>query len=331
MLSRVAESLYWIGRYIERAEDLTRLIAVNFNAVLDQAHLDAQQGWAPLVAMNGDEALFYEIYGEATAQNVIEFMLWQPLNPNAVTACITRARENARSVREQISSEMWEHLNRLYFLLRNVNRSAVLHNPHDIFQQVRDGSQTFQGVTLATMTHSEPYEFIRLGSHLERADKTVRILTAKYDQVNGLPAGSAETALQLIALLRSCSAFEPFRRTSGLVLQLDQVVDYLLLSREFPRAVLFCINRSLQAFDRLGDPNDPPKPDHPRRSLGRLAADLEYLNINDVLGAPMNDYLDSLLFRLNVIADDVSRTYFNTRVILPDDRPRQQQQQQQQQ
>ncbi len=126
MLSRVAESLYWMGRYIERAEDLTRLIAVNFNAVLDQAHLDAQQSWAPLVAMNGDESLFYEIYGEATAQNVIEFMLWQPLNPNAVTACITRARENARSVREQISSEMWEHLNRLYFLLRNVDRSAVL-------------------------------------------------------------------------------------------------------------------------------------------------------------------------------------------------------------
>ncbi len=119
------------------------------------------------------------------------------------------------------------------------------------------------------MTHSEPYEFIRLGSHLERADKTVRILTAKYDEVNRLPDGSAETALQLIALLRSCSAFEPFRRTSGLILQLDQVMEYLLLSREFPRAVLFCINRSLQSFDRLGDPNEPPKPDHPRRSLGR--------------------------------------------------------------
>jgi len=136
--------------------------------------------------------------------------------------------------------------------------------------------------------------------------------------------------LQLIALLRSCSAFEPFRRATGLVLQLDQVMEYLLLSREFPRAVLFCINRSLQSFDQLGDPNEPSKLDHPRRSLGRLAADLEYLNIHDVLGAPMNDYLDRLLQRLNGIADDVSRTYFNTRVILPDDRPRQQQQQQQQ-
>ena len=98
MLSRVAESLYWMGRYIERAEDLTRLIAVDFNAVLDQAHLDGQQGWAPLIAMNGDEALFYEIYGEANAANVIEFMLWQPLNPNAVTACITRARAKMRAV-----------------------------------------------------------------------------------------------------------------------------------------------------------------------------------------------------------------------------------------
>jgi uncharacterized alpha-E superfamily protein len=329
MLSKVAESLYWMARNIERAEDLTRLIAVNFHAMLDMASLDTAQGWAPLIAMNGDEALFYEIYGQPTPQAVIEFVLWHPLNPNAVTACITHARENARSVREQISSEMWEQINRLYFWLKDVDRTAVINSPHDFFQQIRNGSQMFQGVTLATMTHSEQFEFIWLGTHLERADKTVRILSAQYTALSRALDSSAETALQLIALLRSCSAFEPFRRAPGLNLQIDQVVHYLLLNREFPRSVLFCVNRSLQSLDLLGHPSDQLKADHPRRSLGRLGADLEYVDLSPILNQRLNGFLDELLQRLNIIGGDVARTYFDTRVILPDDRPRQQQQQQQ--
>src|SRR5262249_50508508 len=118
MLARVAESLNWMARYIERAEDVTRLLAVNFNALLDTASLDHGPAWEPIVEMNGDAALFHEVYGATSAQSVIEFLLWHPLNPNAVSACVTRARENARSVRERLSSEMWEHVNRLYFLVR---------------------------------------------------------------------------------------------------------------------------------------------------------------------------------------------------------------------
>jgi uncharacterized alpha-E superfamily protein len=328
MLSRVAESLYWLARYVERAEDMTRLLAVNFNALLDTQPAEAAQGWAPLVAMTGDEALFAEVYGPATAEAVIEFLLFHTLNPNTVTACITRARENARTVREQISSEMWETLNRLYFLVRDADRAAVRANPLEFFRQVRDGAHAFQGVTLATMTHGEAYEFIRIGHHLERADKTVRILDAKYLYLNRLPLGSAETSLQLIALLRSCSAFEPFR-TAGLTLAVDRVAEYLLLDREFPRAVLFCVNRSMQSLAVLG--GDPaPGSDHPRRSLGRLAADLDYLDLHNVLGPAMDPFLNQLLQRLNHISDDAARTFFNTRVIVPDERPRQQQQQQQQ-
>jgi uncharacterized alpha-E superfamily protein len=333
VLARVAESLNWMARYIERAEDVTRLLAVNFNALLDSASFDSDAGWEPIITMNGDAALFDEIYGQATARAVIEFLLWHPLNPNAVTACVTRARENARSVRERISSEMWEHINRLYFLVREVDRAAVVRSPHEFFRQVRDGSQAFQGVTQATMTHDEPYEFIRLGTHLERADKTGRLLEAKYLEASRLPDGSAETALQLIALLRSCSAFEPFRQAPGLSLETNRVVEYLLLSRTFPRAVLFCVNACLQSVGRLGDTatvGEPSRPDHPLRSLGRLSADLEYLDINEVLGDRMEAYLNQLLLRLNGAGADVARTYFNTRVILPDERPRQQQQQQQQ-
>ncbi len=329
MLSRVAESLYWMARYIERAEDLTRLLAVNFNALLDTQPADARQGWQPLVNITGDEQLFVEAFSEAQAEPVIEFLLWYPLNPNAVSACINRARENARSVREQISSEMWEQINRLYFLARDTSRAEVLANPSEFFRQVRDGSQAFQGITAATLTHGEPYHFIRLGLHLERADKTARILGAKYQYINQLARNSAETSLQLIALLRSCSAFEPFRRAARGEMDIELVVNYLLLDRAFPRAVLFCLNQGLGALDSLGGGQpELQRAANPRRALGRIAADLEYLDIHEILADKMDPFLNQLLVRLNAVGDEIARAYFTTRVILPDSRPQQQQQQQ---
>jgi uncharacterized alpha-E superfamily protein len=330
MLSRVAESLYWMARYIERAEDLTRLLAVNFNALLDTQPSETEIGWRSIIRMTADEAPFTDTQSEASAQSVIQYLLWEPLNTNSVEACVTRARENARGVREQISSEMWEAINRLYFVTRNVDRAEVLANPTEFFRSVRDRAQAFQGITSATLTHGEPYQFIQLGLHLERADKTARILDAKYLYLNQLQEGSAETSLQLIALLRSCSAFEPFRRASVGRLDMENVVEYLLLDREFPRAVLFCLNLCTYTLDGIGeDPTNLIRSDPPRRSLGRLSADLEYLDIHEVLGVNMDPFLSRLLVRLNTIGDEIARTYFNTSVILPDERPRQQQQQQQ--
>ena len=329
MLSRAAETLYWMARYIERAEDITRLLAVNFDALLDIRLEDARSGCLPLVTITGDEALFMKAYNEVTPRAVIEFLLWHPENPNAVSACVIRARENARTVREQISSEMWENINRFYFLVRDVNRASVLNNPSDFFSQVRHRSQSFQGITSATLTHADPYHFLQLGLYLERADKTARILDAKYMHISHLPKDSAETYPQLIALLRSCSAFEPFRRAAHGELNIERVADYLMLDRTFPRAILFCLMRCLEALDALGSENSPLlKAEHPRRTLGRLTADLEYLDMHELLGDGMDPYLNKLLVRLNTVGDDIARAYFNTRVILPDSRPQHQQQQQ---
>ena len=330
MLSRVAESLYWMARYIERAEDITRLLAVNFNALLDSQPGDARQGWESIVRINGDEPVFADIHAEANAHSVIQFLFWEPLNSNSVAACIMRARENARGVREQISSEMWESVNRLYFLTRNAEQTDVLTNPTEFFQFVRDRAQAFQGITSATMTHGEPYRFIRLGLHLERADKTARILDTKYLYLNRFSDSPAESSLQLIALLRSCAAFEPYRRSSAGQLGVESVVEFLLLNREFPRAVLFCLNLCQRTLEEIGeDPTIPVRSDSPRRVLGRLSADLEYLDIQEVLGENMDPFLSRFLIRLNSIGGDIARTYFNTSIILPDERPRQQQQQQQ--
>src|SRR5262245_4756748 len=141
MLSRVADTLYWMSRYVERAENITRFLTINFDTLLDAKVQDSKDAWRPIVSVTGDESLFTKYFEEYNARNVSEFLLWHPDNPNAVTTCIKLARENARSVREQISSEMWQHLNRLYFLVRDTKQEISARGPYDFFDQIRHGSQ----------------------------------------------------------------------------------------------------------------------------------------------------------------------------------------------
>jgi uncharacterized alpha-E superfamily protein len=318
-----------MSRYIERAEDLTRLLAVNFHSLLDAGKIDSEQGWQPLITMTYDEERFRQHYDTCSALNVIDFMLWNQTNPNAIIWCITMARENARSVREQISKEMWEYLNRLYFRIKEADRAAVSRSLLEFFYQLRDGSQAFQGITNETMTHGDAYQFIQIGKHLERAEKTTRILDIKYGHVTQLPEGSPDEALQLMAMLKSCSAFEPFRKEVAAQLSAGAIVEYLLLNREFPRAVAFGLHRCLQAVNAISGTNESGKLNLPQRRLGRLVAELEYLDIHDILGRYLHVYLEQLLIRLNQAGEDITRTYFSTQVILPELHPQQAQQQQQ--
>ncbi len=329
MLSRVADALYWMSRYVERAEDITRILTVNFHTLLDAPVEVSEHAWQPIIAITGDEDLYRECYREFNARNVSEFLLWNPKNPNAVTTCITLARENARSVREQITSEMWENLNRLYFLVRDLNREVIGHGPYEFFDQIRYGSWAFQGITAETMTHGDGYEFIQLGKHLERADKTVRTLDVKYAAVNELSEGP-EISLQLIAMLRSCSAFEAFRKTGASNLQAARVAEFLLLNLEFPRAVAFCLHRALRSINSIsGDPTrQPHQLNNPQRLMGRICAELEYLEISEVLDQNMHPFLDQLLLKINHAGSEIMQTYFNTQVILPVKYPQQAQQQQ---
>jgi len=327
MLSRVADSLYWMSRYVERAEDITRILTVNFHMLLDAKTTEDALAWEPIIDITGDEDLFRRNYNEFNARNVSEFLLWHPANPNAVTTCITHARENGRGVREQISSEMWEHLNRLYFLVKDIKREISARGPYEFFDKIRHGSQAFQGITNETMTHGEAYEFIQLGKHLERADKTVRIIDVKYASVDKLREGP-ESSLQLIAMLRSCSAFEAFRKAQLSQLQAAKVAEFLLFNQQFPRAVAYCLQRALRSIALM---SDDAKHTAPHRALGRICSELDYIDINEVLGTNMHPFLGRLLDKINQAGDAVTRTYFNTQVILPAEYPPRQQQTQQQQ
>ncbi len=307
-----------MSRYIERAEALARLLAVNFHAALDAGDPEAPETWQPLVSYCGSTDTFRAQYGEFAGPAVGEFILWNPQNVNSVYACIQRARENARGVREKISSEMWESINRLYFLMKDYDRGASIRAPQELYFQVSSGSHLFQGVSNSTLTHGEPYEFIQLGKYIERTEWTIRNLDLNSPGLSQSRGASSEGTLQLTTVLTSGNAFEPFRQ-SGAPLQSWRVVEFLLLNRIFPRSVAYSVNRCHQAVGAIstwGYENTRTE-NMPARVFGRLNAELQFLELDDVLGKTLNRYLQHLLQEINVAGEEISRTYFNTQATVP--------------
>ncbi len=321
MLSRVAESLYWTGRYIERAEDTSRLLHVNFHGLLDADLPDRGRAWRELILFLGRDDTFREHFSDYTAQTVTEFVLWHPANPDAVTACVARARENARGMREQISSEMWEHLNRLHLLVSRRRPAAVLASPHDFFVRIREGSHAFQGVMKATLPRGEAYEFLELGAHLERADATARLLSVKVPGLTGAEPVPV-THASLSSLLKSCGAFEAFRKQESDELRAARVVAFLLLERRLPRAVCFCLEQCLSAIRAIS--GETLRPD---RAIGRVFAELAFTDLHE-LDETIALLLGRVMRGLADAADEIAAGYFTTRVVPPGPYAQQQQQQQ---
>ncbi|HMK21195.1 MAG TPA: alpha-E domain-containing protein, partial [Terriglobales bacterium] len=171
MLARIADSLFWLARYIERAEDTARILDVTFHTLLERGQQAYAVRWEPILSMAGEAALFRRLYGEANAQNVFEFLEFSPNNPSSIVQCVTKARENARTIRDRISREMWEDLNGLYFTLGDFDpKEETAAGPHRFCARVIFGSHRFHGVTDATLPHDEGWEFLRVGWALERAE-----------------------------------------------------------------------------------------------------------------------------------------------------------------
>lgn len=310
MLSRVADAIYWLNRYVERAENIARFMDVNFNLLLDTPMASTQQ-WEPLVLTSGDLPLFQQRYGEATAENVIQFFTFDTHSPNSILSCLRAARENARSIREIISSEMWERVNDFYLMVQETAHASVTPNWSEFFQEVKLASHLFAGVMDATMSHNEGWHFGQIGRLLERSDKTARILDVKYFIL--LPSvkdvGTTLDELQWISLLKSASAYEMYRKIQHRISP-TAVAQFLILERQFPRSIRFCLSHAEECLHQItGTPINTWR-NPVERSLGRLRSDLEYLIIEDIIQDGLHEFLEGLQGQVNEVGNKIFETFF---------------------
>jgi uncharacterized alpha-E superfamily protein len=321
MLSRVADSIYWMNRYVERAESIARVVDVTLNLILDMPVGSVQQ-WQPLVDTTADTEAFARQHGVATKENVVHFLTFDLDNPNSIRACLRAARENARSVREIISSEMWEQINEFYLM---VNGAATdprsLSVPHHLFNSVKMSSHLFSGVTDATMTHNEGWHFARLGRHLERADKTSRILDVKYFLL--LPTvddvGTTYDDIQWAAVLRSASAFEMYRKKYGRMSP-QRVVDFLLLDREFPRAIQWCLLQARASVYAISGTPAGMFRTPLEHVLSEVCSALAYAQAEEIVATGLHEYLDRLQLQMNLVGSGIRETFFARQQVKPPER-----------
>ena len=317
MLSRVAESLFWMSRYVERAENVARFVDVNLNLMLEVT--SAKQQWLPLVATTGDHEMFEKKYGQPTQESVIRFLTLDEENPNSILSCLRAARENARSTREITSSEMWEQLNTFYlFVAETAARADSIADLHSFFARIKDGSHTFCGITDATMTHGEAWHFMRMGRMIERADKTSRILDVKYFILlrSAHEVGSPIDEIQWAAVLRSASAFEMYRKRHGRISP-KNIVQFLMLDNEFPRAFRFCLNRARNSLHAISGTPLGQGYSEPERLLERLCADLGHIGVEEIIAGGIHEFIDNLQVNLNEVGTGIYETFLARRTPNP--------------
>jgi uncharacterized alpha-E superfamily protein len=311
MLSRVADSVYWLSRYVERAENVARFIDVNYNLTLGDTDSPANS-WAPLVNTTGDQQAFEERYGAPTRENVLKFLSFDEENPNSIISCVATARENARTIREIISSVVWEQLNKFFFMVRSAAQfGQTLEQPHEFCERVRLASHLLVGASDATMSHGEAWHFARVGRLIERADKTSRIVDVQYFLLlpETGPAGSALDVVRWSALLKSASALEMYRSQHGKIVP-ERVADFLILDRQFPRSMHFCLTKAQESLLNIsGSPAGTFRYLAEQR-MGRLCSQMDFTSIKDILQAGLHEYIDDFQAQLNLVGAAIRDDFF---------------------
>ena len=316
MLSRVANLIYWMARYLERAENTARIVDVNAALVLDlqsRQAADDPKSWEPLVYVSGNEEQFFELYGDKPSERaVVEFMLFDRRNASSVMSCIATARENARCIRDQLASEVWETLNTFYLKLKEDDyaRYAQLGSA-EYLSRLKSQIQLFYGVAESMVPRSQGWWFFELGRFLERADNTSRILDVKYFML--LPTvhavGAALDMIQWASVLRSCSAFEAYRRSRRGQLNLERVVDYLVRDSHFPRSILYATMAAELALNQITS-DCPHVADNPAsRQIADLRLHLDETIAREIIAGGLHEYLDDIQERIADIHAAIQATF----------------------
>ena len=310
MLSRVADSIYWLNRYIERAENVARFIDVNLNLMLDLPAGVSPQ-WQPLIAVTGDLAEFNRRYDLVNSQNVIQFLCFDSDYDNSIISCLSKARENARSIREAISSEMWEEVNSFYLMVKQAAQDCPFSNLPKLFGQVKMASHRFAGVMDATMSHNEGWHFGQMGRLLERADKTTRILDVKYFLL--LPSaewvGTPLDRIQWMALLKSASAYEMYRKSQHYITP-SSVAEFLILDCTFPRSLHFCLWQTKSCLHEITQTPNDKWSNGAERAVGKLCSQLSYITINDIIQSGLHEFLEQMQSSINQVGAEIHTAFF---------------------
>lgn len=314
MLSRTADHLFWMARYTERAENTARMLDVNVQtALIPQSALSAEQGWRAMLGISELLSEFDDKYGLMTAKDVLDFMVRDPHNPSSIASCLTQARENARAVRGSLTTEVWETQNTTFLEMQGKLKSGLLEqDPSQFFEWVKYRSHLSRGVTIGTMLKDEAFHFIRLGTFLERADNTARILDVKFHGAEHHAHAEVQpeehTRLDFYywaAILRSVSAFEIYRRVYRDVITPERVAELLMLRADMPRSLLACMDEVVGNLKQVR--NDVSG--DTERFAGKLHAEMMFGSIDEILSGGLHDYLSQFLERIFELGNRISRDF----------------------
>ncbi len=314
MLSRTADHLFWMSRYTERAENTARLLDVNYQtSLLPQSTAEVQTGWRGLLSISELKPAYAAHYGESiTARDVMDFMVRDEKNPSSIVSCLKNARENARAVRGTLTTEVWETQNQTHLeVIRMLRAGDFERDPGKFFEWVKFRSHLSRGVTAGTMLQDEAYHFLRVGTFLERADNTARLVDVKFHAIQSdFPAVAGEEEQEhdfyhWSAILRSVSAFEVYRKVYRDVIKPERVAELLILRPDMPRSLLACLNELITNLSMVT--SDPLS--ETQRRAGKLRSDLQYIRIDEILAAGLHAFLMQFLDRVNELGAHISREF----------------------
>lgn len=316
MLSREADALFWVGRYLERAEATARLVDVQFHAALESPlpSSDPQSLWRSILEISGDDAIFRARYGEPSERNLIRFMVFDLDQPNSVVSCVRAARANAQGVREVISSEMWEALNIGFLDLLNWDVDKMLStSPHSFLAGVRNRCHLFYGLAERTMLIGDAMHFLKAGIFLERADQVSRLTDVLVRELTGgdylLEEGETFDTHGWIACLKSASAFEAFRKTYRGGITPDNVLSFLILDWEFPSSAHHAVSQLERCLRSISHSQGRRYANDAERLAGRLHADLSFMTVADMRAAGLHEFFDRIEARCSEIGSAITHTY----------------------
>lgn len=307
MLSRTADHLFWMSRYIERAENLARLLDVTWQmSLVPQSEEAANQSWNAIIALNSLEEAYAERYATVNGENVLRFMVTDHDNYASIYSCLRMARENAHAVRGTLTTEMWETLNATWLEARQMSFEQIINGGiGDFFEWVKMRSSLTRGTTLGTLLQDEAFHFIRLGTLLERADNTARILDVKYHVLRPHEDEGATDFYQWGALLRSVSGFEVYRKVYRDVITPERVAELLILHSDMPRSLRFCLNGVVKNLELVANRQS----DETLRQAGQLYSQLRYGRIEDILKDGLHEWLTDFMDRIYLLGDGISQNF----------------------